>query len=443
MSAETLAEITDAARKNGIPVMQDTSAEFICAFIKSHKVHSVLEIGTAVACSAIQFAQCGNCVSVTTIEIDIDRVIQALQNVRKCGLENRIKVIHADALSCCIDEKFDLIFIDAAKAQYEKFFERFKRNLNPDGVVISDNLFFHGIVENESLTKSYSTRKLVRKIKKYVNFLRENTEFSTQFYNIGDGISVSRKKPSFLHFISSENLIFDGGFFQAFKAGDSGVLEIFKESADKDFALRVFRNFRSAYSSGIFFLEPAEFLKTEKGFGQLLRVQGNSFFHFSRMSESVSQNCLCDKFVSLHKKILNSSAENLAGYKEVLLLALGGNSKQNSSVIRKIKKLPDGNSFCHGNFSLETAWVDEHGICFSSGFFFSCRGPREFDVARTFFLLSKNQKNCPLIKPDEYLAKMEIDMELLKSFLELIELLENSVPCFFETSVNFLRLPLL
>ena len=85
-----------------------------------------------------------------------------------------------------------MIFIDAAKAQYIKFFERFKYSLNKDGVIISDNLSFHGMVQDISLTHNYSTKKLIRKIKKYIAFLEQNKEFHTDFYTCGDGISVSR-----------------------------------------------------------------------------------------------------------------------------------------------------------------------------------------------------------------------------------------------------------
>jgi predicted O-methyltransferase YrrM len=91
------------------------------------------------------------------------------------------------------NQKFDLIFIDAAKSQYLHFFERYKDNLNEGGVIVSDNLFFHGMVEDLSLTHNYSTKKLVKKIRKYVLFLKSNTEFDTEFFNCGDGISVSRR----------------------------------------------------------------------------------------------------------------------------------------------------------------------------------------------------------------------------------------------------------
>ena len=88
-----------------------------------------------------------------------------------------------------------MIFIDAAKSQYIKFFEKFKHNLNETGTIISDNLEFHGLVENkENVSLSRNVRGLVRKINEYVAFLKDNREFKTDFYSIGDGIGVSVRK---------------------------------------------------------------------------------------------------------------------------------------------------------------------------------------------------------------------------------------------------------
>ena len=93
------------------------------------------------------------------------------------------------------DKKFDLIFIDAAKAQYIKFFEKYKVNLAPDGVIISDNLSFHGMVEDFSLTKSKDTIRMLKKIRKYIDFLKENQEFETEFFKVGDGTTAFENLP--------------------------------------------------------------------------------------------------------------------------------------------------------------------------------------------------------------------------------------------------------
>ncbi|MCI5524100.1 MAG: O-methyltransferase, partial [Spirochaetia bacterium] len=184
--------IKEYAHKHSVPIMMDEGIDFICKYIVEHNVKSVLEIGAAIGYSSIRFAKLAPDIFVTTIEIDEDRFNQAVDNIKDNNLENRIRIFLGDALTYPIDGKYDLIFIDAAKAQYIKFFERFKYSLNKDGVIISDNLSFHGMVQDISLTHNYSTKKLIRKIKKYIAFLEQNKEFHTDFYTCGDGISVSR-----------------------------------------------------------------------------------------------------------------------------------------------------------------------------------------------------------------------------------------------------------
>ena len=190
-----LLSIKAYANREAVPIMQDEGCDFICDYIKEHNVKTVLEIGTAIGYSSIRFAGLSPDIHVTTIELDIDRHIKAVENFKNCGLENQITAIHDDALAHDFgDSKFDLIFIDAAKAQYTKFFEKYKVNLSEYGVFISDNLSFHGMVDDLSLTHNYSTKKLVKKIQKYVEFLKTNEEFETEFFEVGDRIGVSRRK---------------------------------------------------------------------------------------------------------------------------------------------------------------------------------------------------------------------------------------------------------
>ena len=179
------------AAKNSIPIMRDGGIEFICSYIKEHNIKRILEIGTAIGFSAIEFAKVSPDVKVTTIELDIDRHIKALQNIHDNGLDDRIKAINADALMIDLDDTFDLIFIDAAKGQYTKFFEKFKYFLTKDGTIITDNLKFHGHVGKSSKIESNNLRNLVKKIESYIEFLQDNKEFDTKFYDVGDGLSVS------------------------------------------------------------------------------------------------------------------------------------------------------------------------------------------------------------------------------------------------------------
>ena len=130
-----------------------------------------------------------------TIERDEARYMECLKNIKKCGLDKKINVVYQDALDVNLTGvSYDLIFIDAAKGQYTKFFEKYKYFLNKGGVIITDNINFHGYVGNSQTIESKNLRQLVSKIESYLEFLKNNEEFTTEFLNIGDGISVSRRK---------------------------------------------------------------------------------------------------------------------------------------------------------------------------------------------------------------------------------------------------------
>lgn len=190
---EKINRIEEYAKINNIPIIQKEGIEFINKYIKENNVKNILEIGSAIGYSAIMMALNCEDVKVTTIERDKDRYDLALKNISDFNLENRIEIHNIDAFMYEDDRSYDMIFIDAAKAQYIKFFEKFETNLKVNGVIISDNLKFHGLVDHIENTKNRNTIQLVNKIKKYISFLENNTKFKTNFYNLGDGISISFK----------------------------------------------------------------------------------------------------------------------------------------------------------------------------------------------------------------------------------------------------------
>jgi len=165
---------------------------FLTNYIKEHEVKNILEIGTAIGYSASKMALVDKSIHVTTIERDKERYEEALKNIKKLNLENQIEVIFNDAFNVELNQKYDLIFIDAAKSQSIKFFEKFKVNLKDNGTIITDNINFHGLTKEKEI-KNRNTRQLVRKIKEYVEFLTNNQEFTTYFIDDGDGISISKK----------------------------------------------------------------------------------------------------------------------------------------------------------------------------------------------------------------------------------------------------------
>ena len=187
-------ELEKYAKENRIPIMQKDGIEYLCNYIKNNNIKNILEIGSAIGYSAIKMAQVDPNIKITTIEKDKERYSIAIQNIKKFNLENRIDLILDDALNIDINKKYDLLFIDASKGHNIDFFNKFKNNILENGVIITDNLSFHGLVENEKLAITKNQKGLVKKIKKYIDFLDTNREFNTKYVSVGDKISISIRK---------------------------------------------------------------------------------------------------------------------------------------------------------------------------------------------------------------------------------------------------------
>ncbi len=192
---EKILDMEQYAKEHNVPIIEKDSIAFIMKFIKANDVKEILELGSAIGYSAILMASVKDDIKLTTIERDETRYMECLKNVKNCGMEDKINVVYQDALEVNLSGvSYDLIFIDAAKGQYTKFFEKYKYFLKPGGVIISDNLKFHGHVGNRGNIASRNLKQLVGKIENYIDFLKNNDEFETKFYDVGDGLSVSIRK---------------------------------------------------------------------------------------------------------------------------------------------------------------------------------------------------------------------------------------------------------
>ncbi|MBR6137863.1 MAG: O-methyltransferase [Bacilli bacterium] len=188
-------EMKNYAVINHVPIITDGGLHYLEDYIKKHNIKNILEVGTAIGYSAICMCNIDSDITVTTIERDEARYLEAVKNIKKGNLEDRIELIFGDALEVNLEDKYDLIFIDAAKAQNGKFFERFEINLKDNGTIITDNMNFHGLVfKNEEEIESRNLRQLVRKVRNYKEFLISNPKYETLFLDIGDGLAVSVKK---------------------------------------------------------------------------------------------------------------------------------------------------------------------------------------------------------------------------------------------------------
>jgi|SRR5690554_1290158 len=188
MNKTQKSELKQLALQMKFPIVSDEGLLFLIKQIKNNNVKEVLEIGSGIGYSAIMLEDYVN--KITTIEKNIYIYKIASMNIEKYS-NGKIILHNSDALDLELKDTYDLIFIDAAKAQYKKIFNKFKNNLKSNGIIICDNLNFHNLNPNEV---SKNTKALLRKIANFKEFLKTNKDFETTFTNRGDGMSISRRK---------------------------------------------------------------------------------------------------------------------------------------------------------------------------------------------------------------------------------------------------------
>ena len=188
-----LSLIEEYAKEAYVPIMLKDGIEYLCNYIKENNIKNILEVGSAIGYSAIKMALVSEDITITTIEKDEDRYNMAVGNIHKFNLDKRINIILGDAKEVELTNKYDLIFIDASKGNNIYFFEKFTNNLAQDGVIITDNLSFHGRVEDASLITSKNQLGIVKKIKTFIEYLDNNKEFTTTYVSVGDKIAISKK----------------------------------------------------------------------------------------------------------------------------------------------------------------------------------------------------------------------------------------------------------
>ncbi len=182
---DLISDMERFAKKENVPIMQKESLDYLISFIKQHDIKSVLEVGTAIGYSTILIKEVVN--NITSIERDEERYNIAVKNVELSNLNN-ITLIKGDALDITITDKFDLIFIDAAKGKNKEFLDKFKSNLNENGYIIIDNMDFHGLVGKSMTIEKRRLRSLVKKIENFIKYMEEQTEFKVTKIDKGDGL---------------------------------------------------------------------------------------------------------------------------------------------------------------------------------------------------------------------------------------------------------------
>ena len=198
---EFLKELYQIGLMNEVPIITDDSLMVVLSLMKAKNAKRILEIGTAIGYSALCFVSDDKKRIVDTIERNDVMYKEAMKNIKASGFEECVNVIFSDALeveTTNFKKEYDVIFIDAAKAQYQKFFEKYVPFLKDDGIVITDNILFHGCVEQvvfeENNDLSKNVKNMAKKLDIYNNYLSTLDEYKTYYLNIGDGLAVTVRK---------------------------------------------------------------------------------------------------------------------------------------------------------------------------------------------------------------------------------------------------------
>ena len=191
-----LEEIEKQAHIDGVPIIRKEMESFLRVMIGLSKPKKILELGTAVGYSAILMSECSEDINIVTIENYEPRIIEAKKNIKKAQKEDRITLLEGDALEIMkgLDETFDFVFMDAAKAQYIYFLPEIMRLLKKGGVLIADNVLQEGdLVESKFATRRRD-RTIHTRMREYMYQVKNSPELETTIVPIGDGITMSIKK---------------------------------------------------------------------------------------------------------------------------------------------------------------------------------------------------------------------------------------------------------
>ena len=195
MNLEELEKIKKDALERHIPIIMDDTLEVIDNVLSKNKPEKILEIGTAVGYSAMCFSKYlkeGG--KIDTIERDLERIEEAKINIKNVGVEDKINIYEGDAVEILptLNDKYDMIFIDAAKGKYPFFLKESLRLLSEDGIIFADNILYKGYVMSDY--NKHKQRTAVRNLREYIHDVTENPNLETEILEVGDGLAITKRK---------------------------------------------------------------------------------------------------------------------------------------------------------------------------------------------------------------------------------------------------------
>ena len=195
MNTIELEKIKQKALNEHIPIIMDDTLEVIAKILTEKRPKRILEIGAAVGYSAMCFSKyLAEDGLIDTIERDEERIEEAKQNFKKVEVENKINLYEGDAVEILptLNEKYDVVFIDAAKGKYPFFLKEALRMLKQDGIIFADNILYKGYVMSDY--NKHKQRTAVRNLREYIKETTENPNLETEILEVGDGLAISKMK---------------------------------------------------------------------------------------------------------------------------------------------------------------------------------------------------------------------------------------------------------
>ena len=196
-NSEILEMIEQEALKERVPIIRKEMQSFLKVLLLLKRPERILEIGAAVGFSALLMSEyAGNGCRIDTIENYQKRIQKAEENIKRAGKEEQIHLLKGDAMEILktLEEPYDMIFVDAAKAQYIAYFPEVMRLLNKDGMLISDNVLQDGGIMESRFAVERRDRTIHSRMREYLYLLKHDERLETAVVPIGDGASVSVKK---------------------------------------------------------------------------------------------------------------------------------------------------------------------------------------------------------------------------------------------------------
>lgn len=195
MNKDELLKIKEYALERHIPIIMDDTLEVIDKYLTEKRPEKILEIGAAVGYSAMCFSEyLKDGGKIDTIERDEERIAEAKENIKNVGVEEKINIYEGDAVEILptMNDKYDVVFIDAAKGKYPFFLEHALRMLKDDGIIFADNILYKGYVMSDY--NKHKQRTAVTHLRQYIKEITENPGLETEILEVGDGLAITKKR---------------------------------------------------------------------------------------------------------------------------------------------------------------------------------------------------------------------------------------------------------